>query len=256
MKKPAMLLSALVVLALAAWVLPVVGQEAQGESRPVGVEQAEQLTTTALNAIREGDYKDAIHALHSAAFILEEGLGMHAPAAGMAPMTPGPPYALSPFMEGPRFMGPQTHRPPEFMDPFKGEVDKLQRLLNWLVEEHGVDVGRLMEGTEDAVNHYREGQTEQAEQSLRRIRQAVEDLMRERGIEPPEMPRKEFPSAFERISNWARELGEAGKDLGDIPERLSDAERAFDEQRVDEAWEILRSVHRDLQRMEQESQSE
>ena len=71
--------------------VPAIGQnQAQAEKPPVGLEQAEELTQLANEAMRNGNYKDAIHALHSAVFILEEGLGLHMPNPGMMPgMMPG-----------------------------------------------------------------------------------------------------------------------------------------------------------------------
>lgn len=245
-------LPSVALLAAAILVVPAVGQEGPREAPPIGTGQAGQLTALALEAIHAGNYKDAIHALHSAAFILEEGLGMHMPGPGMGPM----PLELRPFGEGPHPMALHMRRLPDSMDPFKGEIERVSRLIGWLGEEHGVDVSRMKEGVEQAVSHHLEGRHEEAEQTLRRVMGAVENLMRERGIEPPEGARKDFPTAFERVSNRARELQEAGADLGDIPDRLAEADRAFDEQRVDEAWEILRAVNGDLERIDHELREE
>jgi len=168
-------------VALVMFVVPATGQDQPGGDKPpVGVDQAAQLSQTAVDAIKAGNYKDAIHALHSAAFILEEGLGMHAPCQGMMPPM------MNQMGRGPMEMGPMG--PPS-------------------------------------------------------------------GMERPPMEER-FPAVMERTWGKVHELQNAGVDVGDIPDRLESAQKAFDEGRKDEAWEILRTVHRDLERIANESRNE
>lgn len=63
---------------------------------------------------------------------------------------------------------------------------------------------------------------------------------------------QDFPSALERIRARANEIQNAGADIGDIPDRLAVAEKAFNEDNPDEAWQILQAANADLDRIKQE----
>jgi hypothetical protein len=171
-------LVALALLILA--ILPAIGQNTAPEEKPpVGLEQAQELSVLATQLMRDGNYKDAIHALKSAAFVLEEGIGAHMGGPGMMPpmqmgQMPGGPQMGRPGMSGP-MMGP---------GPGPGNQD--------------------------------------------------------------------FLTALERIRTRANEIQNAGADIGDIPDRLASAEKAFSEDRPDEAWQILQAVNADLDRIKQE----
>jgi hypothetical protein len=159
-------------------VLPAIGQnQAPEEKPPVGLEQAQELSTLATQLMRDGNYKDAIHALKDSAFILEEGLGGHMGGPGMMPPMQGGGQPGGPMMGRPGMGGPM-------MGPGPGNQD--------------------------------------------------------------------FPSALERIRARANEIQNAGADIGDIPDRLAAAEKAFSEDSPDEAWQILQAVNADLDRIKQE----
>ena len=66
------------------------------------------------------------------------------------------------------------------------------------------------------------------------------------------VPAEDFHRVLERTWNHVNELQERGADLGDIPARLEEAQIAWDQDRVDEAKEILQGVHEDLRRIQAE----
>lgn len=169
-------LPVLIIAILAIFVVPVIGQDAAKEKEPpVGLKQAEELSKMATDYIKSGEYKKAIHALHSAAFILEEGLGMHAP--------------------GQRHMCPMM--PPEMRKPGMGPMD---------------------------------------------------------GMGPHEkLKNMDFPTALEKTRNRVRELKDMGLDPGDLPKRIEEAEKAAKAEKLDEAWEILKGIKEQMDRIFREA---
>jgi hypothetical protein len=185
--RPAIIgLSTLALVILAILIAPAIGQnQAPDENKQiVGREQAEQLSTIATQAIRDGKYKDAIHALRSAAFILEEGTGMHDQGPGGMHQMPG--------MGGPM---------PQMMGP------------GGPMGQGGPQMGQ--------------------------------------GQYPPD---EAFPTKLEVTQKRADELKNAGADLGDIPDRLAKAKEAFDRGSKGDAWDILRAVNADLDRIKSQMQ--
>ena len=157
------------------------GERPQPEKPPVGLEQAQELAQFASQAMREGNYKEAIFALHSAAFVLEEGLGLHLPQ-------PQPPMMMP--------MGPMPQ---------------------------GQGMCPMMPPKAPSVGN----------------------------------PAEDFPTSLERSKARAEEIRKAGGELGDIPDRISRAEEAFKAGNEDEAWEILKAVNEELNRVKRElSQSQ
>jgi hypothetical protein len=84
-KTASIAITVLILAVTAILVVPAIGQDQKKDKPPVGLEQAQQLTEVASRAMKEGNYKDAVHALHSASFILEEGCEMHGGGPGMPP---------------------------------------------------------------------------------------------------------------------------------------------------------------------------
>lgn len=85
---------------------------------------------------------------------------------------------------------------------------------------------------------------------LEQIKNQVAEIMERHGIAPPPPPppchEMEFLEIFVHTRRFMEELMELGADIEGIPGRLEEAERLFDEGRVDEALEILRDVKHDL----------
>lgn len=220
-----------------ACVLPAIGQEFWHDRPVIGVEQAEQLTAIALDKIHEGDYKSAIHALHSAAFILEEGLGMHMGGPGMPMMGPGP----------------MPWEPPH-RDQFMMKVEETERCLVWLAEEHGIETERLFGALEEAVCARDEGRMEDAEHMLMRIYNRLGEIKEEHGIELPghDPDKQEFGIALERTWHFMEELMERGAELEGFPGRIEEVEILFSQGSREDAWFILREIQEDLHRIAEE----
>lgn len=224
-----------------ACVLPAIGQEFWHDQPMIGVEQAEQLTAIALDKIHEGDFKSAIHALNSAAFILEEGLGLHMGGPGMPMMGPGP-------MTWDRPMEP-PHR-----DEFMMKVEETERFMVWLAEEHGIEMERLFGALEEAVQARNEGRMEDAENMLMRIFNRLGEIKEELGLELPEhdADREEFAQAMERTWHFMEELMERGADVEGFQERLEESRTLFRQGSREDAWYLLERIQEDLHRIAEE----
>ncbi len=220
-----------------ACVLPAIGQEFRHDQPVIGVEQAEQLTAIALDKIHEGDYKSAIHALNSAAFILEEGLGMHMVGPGMPMMGPGP------------MMWEPPHR-----DEFMMKVEDTERFMVWLAEEHGIEMENLFSALEEAVHARDEGRMEDAENMLMRIFNRLGEIKEELGLELPghNADADEFAQTMERTWHFMEELMERGADLEGFHERLEESRILFRQGSREDAWFILHEIQDDLHQIAEE----
>jgi hypothetical protein len=236
--------------ALAVWVIPVVAQEFNPDNPPVGLDQAIQLTGIAQDKMREGDYKSAIHALHSASFILEEGLGMHMGGMGMQMGGMDMPMPMmGPLQPGGRMEGRGER--PDVM-----QLDQLRRLIGWLKDEHGLDVTDLTARADELQKAVDEDRMDDAERLRVELHRLVNQLMEENGIELPAMPgvEREFPQVMEMTRGFVEELTGRGVDVGDIPARLDEAQNLFDQGDIDGAREILRAVKQDLRELNGQSE--
>jgi hypothetical protein len=192
--KTASIVSTLIVIAaLVILVAPAIGQDQKDKDKPpVGLDQARELTDIANSAMKSGKYEDAIHALHSAAFILEEGLGRHGGGPGM--MGPGMGHDMGPGMMGPGMnQGQGPMGPGMGMGPMGGP---------------GQQMGRP----------------------------------------------HDFPTAIQHARTRAAELKKQGADVGDIENRIAEAEKAFKDGKEQDAWQQLKDIMGEMDRISGEKE--
>ncbi|MFH1675971.1 MAG: hypothetical protein ABIC40_03015 [bacterium] len=244
-------------IAIIAWVVPAVGQDEPAKAKElIGLPQAEELTVIALDKIHASEFKQAIHALHSAAFILEEGLGMHSDKGpGM-----GPGMLQMPMpgqdMQGPR-MGPSPMMGP--MDQRREEgpgrhIQKLRIALERLSEKHGDEVAPLMESLNGVEKSFQAGKNDEARQALERITGSIMELMEKYQIDPGMLQEERRPVPFppellartiDGMRLYLDQVAAKNPDLNkaDLEEQINLAQKAYDEKRFPDVLELLMRIN-------------
>ena len=261
MKIAAIGIPAILIIAIIAWVVPAIGQDQPvKEKELVGLKQAEELTTTALDKIHASEFKQAIHAHHSAAFILEEGLGMHSDKGPGGPGM-GPGMLQMPMVNPDMYGGPQPNPVPMMgpMDQQREEgpgrhIQKLRIVLERMKEKHGDEVAPLIESLDGVEKSIQAGKNDEARQALEKITGSVKDLMEKYQIDPAslgwEQPQFPFPPellarTIDGMRSYLNEVAAKNPDLNkaELEEQINLAQKAYDEKRFPEAFELLMRVN-------------